>query len=94
MTIPALNPRASLMVVESQPVTPLPWVEAQTRIAENRIYWLTTVRSTGQPHTRPVLAGWVGAVLYTTSSQSARKARNLQAGTKLGGPRLPRSPFR
>jgi uncharacterized pyridoxamine 5'-phosphate oxidase family protein len=54
-------------------------MEAQKRIAENRIYWLTTVRPIGLPHTRPVLAVWVGAALYATSSQSARKGRNLQA---------------
>ncbi|HZT96824.1 MAG TPA: pyridoxamine 5'-phosphate oxidase family protein [Chloroflexota bacterium] len=74
-----MSPVAELFTAGSEDVSPLPWEEGQKRIAENRIYWLTTVRPSGRPHTRPVLAVWVGDALYTTSSASARKGRNLEA---------------
>jgi len=72
------NPRAELLTADSEDVTPLPWEQARNRIADNRIYWFTTVRPDGRPHTRPVLAVWVGTALYTTSSAGARKGRNLR----------------
>jgi Pyridoxamine 5'-phosphate oxidase len=55
----------------------LPWAQARKRISDARYYWLGTVHPNGKSHIRPVLAVWVGDILYTTSSPRARKGRNL-----------------
>jgi nitroimidazol reductase NimA-like FMN-containing flavoprotein (pyridoxamine 5'-phosphate oxidase superfamily) len=62
---------------DTPPTTPLPWAEAQRRLAEPTFYWLSTTTPDGRPHVRPVLAVWVDGSLHTTSSPAARKARNL-----------------
>jgi nitroimidazol reductase NimA-like FMN-containing flavoprotein (pyridoxamine 5'-phosphate oxidase superfamily) len=59
------------------PTTPLPWAEAERRLAGGQTYWLATTTPQGGPHVRPVLAVWVDGALHTTSSPAARKARNL-----------------
>ncbi len=64
------------------PTTPMPWAEAQRRLAEPTFYWLSTTTPEGRPHVRPVLAVWVGESLYTTSSPAARKARNLKTNDR------------
>ena len=68
----------TLIDAQDNDVTPLPWEEASNRIDAARWFWLTTVHPSGRPHTRPVLAVWTGDFLYTTSSRSAQKGRNLQ----------------
>jgi Pyridoxamine 5'-phosphate oxidase len=70
-------PTGTLIDPQDNDVTPLPWREASDRIDAARWFWLTSVHPSGRPHTRPVLAVWVGHSLYTTSSQSAQKGRNL-----------------
>lgn len=59
------------------PTTPLPWAEAERRLAGAQTYWFATVAPGGRPHVRPVLGVWVDGALHTTSSPAARKARNL-----------------
>ncbi len=59
------------------PTTPMPWAEAERRLAGADTYWLATTGPGGRPHVRPVLAVWVDGALHTTSSPAARKARNL-----------------
>jgi nitroimidazol reductase NimA-like FMN-containing flavoprotein (pyridoxamine 5'-phosphate oxidase superfamily) len=59
------------------PTTPMPWSEAERRLAGARTYWLATTGPGPRPHVRPVLAVWVDGALHTTSSPAARKARNL-----------------
>jgi Pyridoxamine 5'-phosphate oxidase len=71
-------PVARLLEPGAAGVTPLPWEEARTRIDAARYYWLTTLHPSGRPHTRPVLAVWVGDVVCTTSSPTAQKGRNLR----------------
>jgi hypothetical protein len=43
--------------------------------------WLTVVGSDGLPSVRPVLAALVDGALHTTSSPTARKTRQLAAGS-------------
>lgn len=55
----------------------MPWAEARRRLADAQTYWLATKAPDGRPHVRPVLGVWLGGLLHTTSSPTARKARNL-----------------
>ncbi len=59
------------------PTSPMPWAEAERRLAGTQTYWLATTTPEGRPHVRPVLGVWVDGALHTTSSPAARKARNL-----------------
>ena len=56
----------------------VPWAEARALLAGERFYWLATKRPDGAPHVRPVLAVWVDGALFSTTSPTARKARNVQ----------------
>jgi hypothetical protein len=73
-----LRPVATLLDPQNQDLTPLPWEEAQTRIDAARFYFLTTLHTSGRPHTRPVLAVWAADALCTTSTPTAQKGRNLR----------------
>ncbi|MGO9657710.1 MAG: pyridoxamine 5'-phosphate oxidase family protein [Acidimicrobiales bacterium] len=70
---------ARLLDTQGHDVTPLAWEEARARIDAARFYFLTTLHTSGRPHTRPVLAVWTGDVLYTTSTGTAQKGRDLSA---------------
>ena len=59
------------------PTEPLPWSEAERRLAGAMTYWSVTTVPGGRPHVRPVFAVWVDGSLFTTSGPAARKARNL-----------------
>lgn len=63
----------------ADPASLIPWPEARHRLAGGDTFWLATIRSDGRPHVRPVLAVLVDGVLYSTTSPTARKARNLAA---------------
>jgi hypothetical protein len=67
---------------ESNPAQVIPWDMARNRLAESRLFWWATTRPNGQPHIRPVLAVLIDGVLYSTTSQRARKARNLEANDR------------
>jgi hypothetical protein len=72
-----LRPSEELIGPSVKGTMPLPWEEARARLAEARYYWLTSIHPSGRPHSRPVLAVWVGGYLCTTTSPMARKGRNL-----------------
>ncbi|HZM30040.1 MAG TPA: pyridoxamine 5'-phosphate oxidase family protein [Acidimicrobiales bacterium] len=57
---------------------PLPWSEAERRLADAQTYWFATTAPGGGPHVRPVLGVWLDGTLHTTSGPGARKARNLE----------------
>lgn len=56
---------------------PLAWPDVRRAAAAADLCWLTTVRSDGRPHTRPVLAVWLGDRCFTATNPTTRKARNL-----------------
>lgn len=57
--------------------TTTPWAEAREHLEQAEIYWLSTVRSDGAPHTVPVLGVWVDGALHFAASPASRKAKNL-----------------
>jgi hypothetical protein len=79
MTASQWRPVAALLEPQAPGLTPLPWEEARARIDAARFYFLTTVHTSGRPHTRPVLAVWTADALCTTSTPTAQKGRNLRA---------------
>jgi hypothetical protein len=56
----------------------LPWRWAEQRLTKSHNYWITTVRTDGNPHTMVVWGLWQdGTFLFSTGRQS-RKSRNLE----------------
>lgn len=69
----------SAALIATEPTTVLPWALVRDVLTGTRMYWLATVHPTGRPHVRPVLAVWADGALYSTSSGTSRKGRNLAA---------------
>ena len=69
---------AAVIASDAPPGTaPLEWDELQRRFAAERSYWLATAGRGGRPHLRPILAVWLAGQIYSTTSPSARKGRNI-----------------
>jgi Pyridoxamine 5'-phosphate oxidase len=64
-------------MVPADPDAVITWRDARERLAQSRSFWLATTRADRRPHVRPVLAVVVDDIVYSTTSPSARKARNL-----------------
>jgi PPOX class probable F420-dependent enzyme len=57
----------------------LPWSWATERLAKSHDYWVATVRPDGRPHAMPVWGVWDGGAVWFSSSNGARKSRNIAA---------------
>ena len=55
----------------------LPWSHVSERMAQARVYWITTVDPSGRPHATPVDGLWLDDRLYFGGSQETRRNRNL-----------------
>jgi general stress protein 26 len=55
----------------------LPWSWAEARLTSSHDFWLATVTPLGAPHLMPVWGVWDHGVLWFSSSNGSRKARNL-----------------
>lgn len=71
-----LDPRFS-----SDGATATPWSQAEKRLDEAEIYWLSTVRPDGRPHVTPLIAVWLDGGLFFSTGASERKAMNLESNT-------------
>ena len=57
--------------------TVTPWPEAEARLAEAELFWISTVRPDGRPHVTPLPAVWAHGALHFCTGPEERKARNL-----------------
>lgn len=64
-------------------IDPLSTARAKQRLHDERIAWLTTVGSDGQPQTSPVGFTWDSARFLILSQPDAVKVRNLQVNPKV-----------
>jgi len=55
------------------------WSWVTERLANARTYWLATTRPDGRPHVMPLWAIWMDNMLYFSTGNQSRKARNLVA---------------
>jgi general stress protein 26 len=58
---------------------PLPWSEAERKMAGGGWFWLATVRPNGAPHVMPLFAAWANTSFFIASKDRTRKSRNLEA---------------
>lgn len=55
----------------------LPWSHVSERMAEAKVYWISTVDESGRPHATPVDGLWLDDQLYFGGSQETRRNQNL-----------------
>lgn len=78
MTSTERTPTAELDAPYSSPdATATAWERAQSVLADAAIYWLSTVREDGRPHTTPLIAVWTGGAVHMCTGPDEQKAKNL-----------------
>ncbi|MBK1786720.1 pyridoxamine 5'-phosphate oxidase family protein [Prauserella cavernicola] len=55
------------------------WPSARRALTEAPLYWLSTVRPGGRPHTTPLIGVWHEGALYFCTGAGERKNLNLEA---------------
>ena len=60
-------------------VEPTSWEDTRAALERAELFWLTTVRADGRPHTTPVVAVWLDDTLHFTTGADEQKAKNLRA---------------
>lgn len=74
MTAAELDPDFSDPVADATP-----WAVAATTLEAADVYWLTTVRPDGRPHTTPLIGLWHDGAAWFCTGPDERKAHNLAA---------------
>jgi len=62
---------------KSPPGKRFPWSRVERLLKNARNYWIGTSGARGRPHSAPVWGVWVDGVLYFSTGDQSRKARNL-----------------
>jgi nitroimidazol reductase NimA-like FMN-containing flavoprotein (pyridoxamine 5'-phosphate oxidase superfamily) len=69
----------------SQAKRPVDWAQVTDALASAELYWLTTVRKDGRPHTTPLVGAWVdrqeGQAFVFCTGPEEQKAQNLGHST-------------
>jgi general stress protein 26 len=53
------------------------WADAQRDLEAAELFWVTTVRDDGRPHTTPAIAVWDDGALCFSAGPEEQKAKNL-----------------
>ena len=61
----------------SEATQPTDWSQVADALARAGLYWLTTVRKDGSPHTTPLVGAWVDNGFVFCTGPEEQKARNL-----------------
>jgi hypothetical protein len=67
----------------SEATEPTAWADADRLLETAELYWLTTVRKDGRPHTTPLVGVWVDRSFAFCTGPAEQKARNLEHHTAL-----------
>jgi general stress protein 26 len=57
------------------------WEETRLALEAAEVWWVTTVRRDGRPHTTPLVAVWYGKALYFCTGDTEQKAVNLRGNS-------------
>ena len=78
------EPTTSLDSRFSDPnATPTPWSETERLLEDAQLFWITTVRADGRPHSSPLVAVWLDAALHFSTGPDEQKAVNLRANRQV-----------
>jgi general stress protein 26 len=62
---------------------PVSWSDTCAVLASAELFWLSTVRASGQPHVTPLVSVWVDDALHFTTGDKEQKAANLRANARV-----------
>lgn len=65
----------------SEAEQPVDWGEVSDALTAAELYWLTTVRKDGRPHTTPLVGAWVDDGFVFCTGPEEQKAQNLAHST-------------
>jgi predicted pyridoxine 5'-phosphate oxidase superfamily flavin-nucleotide-binding protein len=65
----------------SEAKQPVLWSQVRDALAAAELYWLTTVRNDGRPHTTPLVGAWVDDGFVFCTGPEEQKAQNLAHST-------------
>jgi nitroimidazol reductase NimA-like FMN-containing flavoprotein (pyridoxamine 5'-phosphate oxidase superfamily) len=65
----------------SEAKQPVDWRQVEDALARAELYWLTTVRKDGRPHTTPLVGEWVDDGFVFCTGPDEQKAHNLMHST-------------
>lgn len=57
---------------------PSSWNEVERQLDDAEIFWVTTVRPDGRPHTTPLIAAWLDGAMHFGTGRGERKELNLR----------------
>jgi general stress protein 26 len=69
--------------VPQRPAKWITWTHARARLEQEKIYWISTVRSNGTPHSVPLWGIWRDNKLFFETNLSSVKARNIALNPKI-----------
>jgi nitroimidazol reductase NimA-like FMN-containing flavoprotein (pyridoxamine 5'-phosphate oxidase superfamily) len=59
------------------------WEETLQALEQAELFWVTTVRSDGRPHTTPLVAVWSDGVVYFSTGVGEQKEINLRSNRRV-----------
>jgi general stress protein 26 len=75
-----MTPKTSLDERFSDPgAEAVAWPATQQVIENAELFWVTTVRADGRPHSTPLVAVWLDDALHFCTGETEQKAHNLAA---------------
>jgi general stress protein 26 len=78
--MPVTEPKAELDGrFSSEGASARPWSDVVQVMEQAEIFWLSTMRKSGQPHVTPLPAMWLDGALHFCTGPEEQKARNLEA---------------
>ena len=73
------SPTTTLDTRFSDPgAVPTAWEETVSALERAELFWITTVRADGRPHTSPLVAVWLDGALHFSTGADEQKAVNLR----------------
>ncbi|WP_116996438.1 pyridoxamine 5'-phosphate oxidase family protein [Desertimonas flava] len=57
---------------------PTAWADTERVLAEAQLFWITTVRADGRPHSTPLVAVWLDGALHFSTGAEEQKSVNLR----------------
>jgi general stress protein 26 len=69
--------------VPNEPDKWIAWDHADSKLAGETVYWISTATRQGKPHSAPVWGIWKNDRLYFETHPSSAKGRNLTANPRL-----------
>ena len=77
---PSMTPTTSLDERFSDPGTEaVAWSDTRQVLEDAELFWVTTVRPDGRPHSTPLVAVWLDDALHFCTGETEQKAHNLAA---------------